>query len=195
MQRRIILPQLFRTGLPMIEIGVNWYYIILDVLSGFVEMLALTKKTDYALIALTELAGRSGALASARELAASTRVPLPMLTNILKVLAHSGIVMSERGASGGYKLARSTDSINLDEVLSAVEGPFQFVQCSPTNGERHGPPCELTAHCRIRKPAQRIHGRLKQFLRNVTLAELVDEPRAGDAVDIDIRVPLRQAAN
>jgi len=156
-------------------------------------MLALTKKTDYALIALTHLAKRTGELISARELAATSSVPLPMLTNILKILAQSGIVGSERGSSGGYVLKRNAASVNLHELISAVEGPFHFVQCYMAAERRklEGETCDLEHSCPIRTPAHRIQGRLEEFLKSVTLAELLDEiPRRGDAV-VNMQLSVR----
>ena len=64
-------------------------------------MLALTKKTDYALIALSELARREAEVLSVRELSERHRMPLPLLTNILKNLTRAGIVVSVRGVLGG----------------------------------------------------------------------------------------------
>jgi len=157
-------------------------------------MLALTKKTDYALIALTYLAKRGVGVMSARELATVSRVPLPILTNILKTLAHAGMVVSERGSAGGYSLARPAGSINLHELITAIEGPFHFVQCVSTGLDDHRNPCELESCCSIRQPAHRIHGRLKEFLESVTLAELVDDHTVSVGLHLVQRepVPLRQ---
>ncbi len=139
-------------------------------------MLALTKKTDYALIALSHLTRHAGTRVSARELARLSHVPLPILTNVLKTLAHAGLVSSERGASGGYSLARSASSISLHELIAVIEGPVHFVQCAPDeNGTNRGN-CDLEPCCAIRHPAHRVHGRLKEFLESVTLAELVGDP-------------------
>jgi Rrf2 family protein len=138
-------------------------------------MLALTKKTDYALIALAYLARQNGNVISARELAKRSHVPLPILTNVLKTLAHAGIVVSERGSSGGYSLARPARSISLHELIAVIEGPFHFVQCVPDENGGHRGNCELEPCCAIRKPAQRVHGRLREFLESVTLDELVGE--------------------
>lgn len=138
-------------------------------------MLALTKKTDYALIALSHLAKCSREYISAREIARACGVPLPILTNILKVLTNGGIVESARGASGGYALSRSIDAISLHELITTVEGPFQFVQCvlgSPS-ASRHA--CDLESSCPIRSPAFKIYDRIREFLENVTLAELVND--------------------
>jgi len=152
-------------------------------------VLTLTKKTDYALIALAYLARRRGGVVSARELATMSRVPLPILTNVLKALAHKGMVVSERGSMGGYALAKPATAINLHELIVTIEGPFQFVQCTLGPEESHRSDCELIPCCPIRTPAHRIHGRLKEFLQGVTLAELVeehDEPAHSPAV------PLRE---
>lgn len=148
-------------------------------------MLALTKKTDYALIALSYLARRLEGVMSARELAKVSQVPLPILTNILKTLAHAGMVVSERGSTGGYSLAKSPESISLDELITAIEGPVHFVQCVSAGREAHRNPCELEPCCSIRQPAHRVHGRLKQFLETVTLAELLENPT------VSVGVPFR----
>ena len=136
-------------------------------------MLTLTKKTDYALVALSHLAARPGDLSSARSIASNSGVPLPVLTNILKLLAHAGVVESERGANGGYRLAKSPDAISVDTIITAIEGPLQLVQCI-AGPESHGSgKCDLERSCPVRHPAQRIHDRLKRFLQSVPLSELV----------------------
>jgi len=150
-------------------------------------MLALTKKTDYALIALAHLARRAGGVVSARELSHTSHVPLPILTNILKTLAQAGLVTSERGAAGGYALARAAKSITLHELISTIEGPFQLVQCASGTQTQQREPCELESCCTLRHPAHRVHDRMREFLESVTLAELVDEPRLGVGVPLGIR--------
>jgi len=156
-------------------------------------MLALTKKTDYALIALAKLARRKGQLISAREAAEGTGVPLPILTNILKALTQAGIVGSERGSRGGYFLARPADAISLDDLITAVERPLAFVKClnteAPTGDESGAITngiCALEPTCPIRIPAQRVHEKFKQFLKSVTLAELgVDSATATCTVNME----------
>ena len=145
-------------------------------------MLALTRKTDYALIALAHLAKQPGGVVSAREIADIYKLPLPILTNILKTLSQAGIVISERGSMGGYGLAKPAGAITLHELISAIEGPFQFVRCVLSERETGQSSCDLEPSCPIRLPAQRIRKRLKSFLENVTLAELMDdEGTAGEA--------------
>ena len=158
------------------------------------RMLALTKKTDYALIALSYLAKRVEGVMSAREISQASRVPLPILTNILKTLAHAGMVIGERGSTGGYSLAKPAESISLHELITAIEGPVHFVQCVSAGPDAHRNPCELESCCSIRQPAHRIHSRLKEFLESVMLAELVDDPTVSVGLHLAHRepVPLRQ---
>jgi Rrf2 family protein len=136
-------------------------------------MLAMTKKTDYALIALSFLARRTDTVMSARALAEQSGTPLSILTNILKALAQASIVKSTRGPRGGYALARSSETISLHELITAIEGPFQFVQCTMETSDDSKPDCELAGSCPIRTPAFKIREHFRRFLENVSLAELV----------------------
>lgn len=138
-------------------------------------MLSLTKKTDYALVAVACLAKRNQGIMSAREIASCTRVPQPILTNILKTLTSSGLVSSVRGANGGYALARRVCDISLRELIVAIEGPIQFVQCALQPPESTRSPCELEATCPVRGPALKVHDRLGSFLEQVSLAEIVED--------------------
>ena len=137
-------------------------------------MLALTKKTDYALIALSHLAKQPGGIVSAREIARVYHLPLPILTNILKMLAQTGVLISVRGASGGYGLARPAEAITLHELIAAIEGPFQFVRCVIAEPEPGQNSCDLESSCPLRLPAHRIRERLKEFLENMTLSEIFE---------------------
>ena len=70
-------------------------------------MLRITKLTDYGIVLLTQMANAPAeAVHNARDLAAGSKLPLPMATKILKALARGGILASHRGARGGYLLAR-----------------------------------------------------------------------------------------
>lgn len=141
-------------------------------------MLAFTRKTDYALIALTHLAQHPDECNSAREIAARYGVPLPLLMNILKQMTQQGLALSVRGPRGGYRLATTPDKISLNDIIGAVEGPVQLVQCvdwyqNKARGKlKTG--CDLMAACPVRPTIHRVHARLVEFLAGVTLADVVD---------------------
>ncbi len=151
-------------------------------------MLLLTRKTDYALLALASLARQMPSGASARGLAERLKLPLPVLRNILKQLTSRGVLKSTRGTKGGYRLARSPHQITLAQLLEAIEGPMRLARCcSVPEGEEEAE-CRLEESCLIRGNMRRVHASLMQFLGEITLAQLAEEessaelkPGSGDA--------------
>lgn len=150
-------------------------------------MFALTRKTDYALIALTDLARRPGEICNAREIAERYNVPPALLTNVMKKLGHAEFVRSIRGAKGGYSLALPADEIRLGAIIEAIEGPVRFVQCAaePEPGES---PCELAKTCPVTRTVRRVHDKLTEFLNNVTLADIAADGTCcgGEGVAVSI---------
>lgn len=139
-------------------------------------MLALTKKTGYGLIAMAHLAGlEDRGLASAREIAERLDVPSALLMNVMKRLSAAGYVESVRGARGGYRLARRPEEINLADVVTVLEGPIRLARCvSGQLGERDECGCMLMARCPVTDPVHRVQRRLNDFLKTLTLAEIVE---------------------
>lgn len=147
-------------------------------------MLSLTRKADYAIVALSDLARRSATKSSARAIAERTQVPLPVLTNILHQLLHHGLVTSAMGAKGGYALARPADRINLAEMIDAIEGSFKLTICCSGEDDLEAEPCDLQMNCQIKEPVRRVHASLRHFLNQVTLAQI-----AFNDVPITINAP------
>jgi Rrf2 family protein len=139
-------------------------------------MLALTRRTEYALIAVTYMARNPERVISAREIARRHRVPLPLLMNVLKILSNKKLVSSVRGAKGGYRLAEPPAEISLARIIEAVEGPLRLVQCAGPRTGRQKEPCERTEFCPVRKPVQKLHLKLKSFFGDVSLADIAAEP-------------------
>jgi len=138
-------------------------------------MLVLTKKTGYGLIAMAHLAALDGdRVSSAREIAESSGVPAGLLMNVMKELCSAGYVESVRGAHGGYRLARRPGDITLAELVEVVEGPPRLVECVTDQAGERECTCELMARCPIADPVHRVHRKLNDLLKKVTLAEIVD---------------------
>lgn len=88
----------------------------------------VSAKSDYALRALIELAGRSDGLAvSAEELGRLQDIPHGFLQTILADLRRAGVVMSQRGQSGGWRMAREPDTVTVADVIRAIDGPLVSV--------------------------------------------------------------------
>ncbi|MCC7293790.1 MAG: Rrf2 family transcriptional regulator [Phycisphaerales bacterium] len=139
-------------------------------------MLAVTRKTDYGLIVLVHLAEHRGEFCSAREIADRYKMPLAMVTNILKTLLRSGFIASERGSRGGYQLSLPAADISVLSVIESLEGPLRLVQCvlSATNSSFGA--CGLEAHCPIRSPIQRLHEGLREYLEKISVADIAARP-------------------
>ncbi|RIK62516.1 MAG: hypothetical protein DCC65_17280 [Planctomycetota bacterium] len=134
-------------------------------------MFALTKKTDYAIIALADMARRPGQVVNAREIARRFHVPQALLIKVLKVLVQGELIRSMRGVKGGYTLALPADRITLRSIIQTIEGPIRFVQCATDHEHAEGT-CDLVTSCPVSRPIRKVHDRLKDFLSQVTLADI-----------------------
>ncbi len=130
-------------------------------------MLKLTKKADYGLIALKHLAVHGPESSSAKEIAATYGIPLPLLSKILQKLAKNGFLVSEHGTNGGYKLARSAHEITALEVIRSIDGPIFLTACFTEHGY-----CCHTDKCIVRDPLQKVHEGILRLLANITIGDM-----------------------
>lgn len=146
-------------------------------------MLSLNRKTDYALIALAYMADRPGLWSSAREIAQSSDVPLPLLMNVLKTLHQSHIVRSTRGMKGGYQIAADLERLSLFDLTRTVDR----AEAAP-DGVPGEPEC--CGRYKIDKsgrhgPVHAFHHKLRQFLKAVKLSDLV---LPGRRIDVPVEL-------
>jgi FeS assembly SUF system regulator len=135
-------------------------------------MLRISRLTDYGIVLLAHLAREgAGRPHAARELAEQTQLPLPVVSKILKQLAHQGILVSQRGARGGYGLARDPGQVRVSEIIAALEGPVGLTECTLGPGR-----CDHEGSCLMRTPWRRINQAIGEALARVTLAELAGPP-------------------
>lgn len=147
-------------------------------------MLRLSKKTDYALMAMRHLAAKpEPSSASVREIATCYGIPGELLAKVLQTLARKGLLVSHQGMNGGYRLARPAGSISVADVIHAIDGRLSLTACSEQDDR-----CDQYATCSVRDPLWRIKTQILRALTDCTLADLVtDEPAAEQA-------PLRLVA-
>jgi Rrf2 family protein len=92
----------------------------------------ISAKADYAVRAAVELAAGAGEKPiKAERVATAQDIPLNFLENILGELRHAGIVRSQRGADGGFRLAKPADQVTIADIIRAVEGPLASVRGAP----------------------------------------------------------------
>jgi Rrf2 family protein len=154
-------------------------------------MLRLSKKADYALIAMKHLAQQSngaGGLTpvsstSAREIAEQYDIPIELMAKVLQRLVRTGLLVSTQGTRGGYMLGRPSRMISIADVIQAIDGPFTVTACSTEKND-----CEQYSKCSIRDPLWQIKERIVSALGTVSLAEM-----ANDSTAIPAPVVVRRA--
>jgi Rrf2 family protein len=135
-------------------------------------MLKLTKKTDYGLIAMRHLASQAKT-GSAKEIADRYRIPLPLLSKVLQTLVRNGLLVSEQGATGGYRLARDPHEINALEVIRSIDGPIILTQCFTEHEEPTE--CDQSVMCPVREPLRKVHEGILRLLSGITIADLASD--------------------
>ena len=147
-------------------------------------MLRLSKKADYALLAMRHLAARAdqGAL-SARELAEEYAIPPELLAKVLQKLVRARLLVSHQGIKGGYGLGRAPAQISVADVIQAVDGPLTVTACSEVDHS-----CDQYSKCNIRDPLWRIKDRIVGALASTSVAELAADiiGQAPDLVPISV---------
>jgi FeS assembly SUF system regulator len=147
-------------------------------------MLRISKLTDYATVLLAHLADDGAGQRTAVELAEGSGIGLPTVSKVLKDLQRAGLVVSTRGARGGYTLARQAGEISAADILGAVEGPLGLTECSTHPGQ-----CGLEPSCRVGRSWQRVNVAIHRALTDIKLTHLTG--RDGAAVPVpDLAIAL-----
>lgn len=141
-------------------------------------MLRLSKLTDYAVVVLARLS-RGEAVQTSPGIAASTGIPEPTVAKVLKALASRGLVASQRGARGGYRLVRPIGSIPISDVIAAIDGPIALTACV-----EGGTNCESQDLCPMRGRWDPVNDAIMQALSSITLADMQEA-----AIPRPFRVP------
>jgi len=112
-------------------------------------MIRMKKLTDYGIVILTHFAREDRELQhTARSVCEATRLPQPTVSKLLKLLTRQGLLISQRGANGGYSLAVEPQSVTVASIIEALEGPIGITECSLKEGTGCGDVgyCQLSAH-------------------------------------------------
>ena len=134
-------------------------------------MLRITRETDYGILILSSLACDAvGATHAAPELAERIGLPVPIVSKILKTFVRGGLLESERGVKGGYRLIRLPEEISVSDIIEALEGPIALTVCS----EDSELDCEHENCCPMRSNWQIINDRIKKTFDSITLAEMAN---------------------
>lgn len=131
----------------------------------------ISAKVDYAVRALVELAVATAPIVRADALAAAQGIPVSFLERILGELRRAGIVASQRGAHGGYRLALPADDIVVADVMRAIDGPLAEIRGDRPEDSSYSGPAEA-----LREVWVAVRASLRGVLEQVTIAQIA----AGD---------------
>jgi FeS assembly SUF system regulator len=149
------------------------------------------KLTDYATVVLAALAQEPARHRAATELAERTRLTRPTVSKVLKGLQRAGLVISSRGAQGGYRLARAPGEITAAQILDVFEGPIAITECSSASSQ-----CGIERQCRVGGAWQRINAAIRRALEDVTLQQLAGLDAAqGRAASLNFNFDVRRQAS
>ncbi|WP_447555941.1 SUF system Fe-S cluster assembly regulator [Vreelandella sp. EE22] len=145
-------------------------------------MLKLSRLTDYAAVVMAQIARHPEMSHAAADLAHAVKLPHPTVSKTLKMLVKAGLLTSQRGAQGGYQLARPASNITAADIIAAIEGPVAMTECSHAQGE-----CELAATCGVSDNWQRVSIALRTLLESVTLSHLADT----SPIKLPVQLPIQ----
>lgn len=134
-------------------------------------MLKISRLTDYGLLASVYLAHHHGRVVSAREIAEFYHLPVPAVTKVLKTLQQGALVQSHRGVGGGYSFDGDIESTTLGQLIEALEGPWDLVECETFDDEGHAT-CAIRVACPSRRFLFGINRAIKGAFEQVTLGDL-----------------------
>jgi FeS assembly SUF system regulator len=124
--------------------------------------------TDHAIVVLAHLARTAHVCVHpAKEIADATRIPLPTVQKVLKQLSRESLLISTRGARGGYSLARDPAAMSVAQVVEAMEGPLALTTCALT-----GEGCSDDHDCQVAGHWPVINGAVRTALDAVSILDI-----------------------
>jgi len=131
-------------------------------------MLRLTKKIEYAILAMQYIAGNPNKLITAKEMSERLNISFEFLSKTLQALMKNALIVSHQGKSGGYSLTRSPESISISEIINALDETSTVVECASEEDILN---CNRQNVCTIRQPMNSIQSKINSIFEQTTLAE------------------------
>ena len=130
-------------------------------------MFRVSKLADYGTVVMTFMARDPNRVHSAADLSSRIGLAAPTVSKILKTLTRQGLLVSIRGAKGGYRLPCPAAQISVAQIIGAMEGPIGITECSTTSGV-----CPQESGCGVRTNWRKINQILLHALEGVTLEQM-----------------------
>lgn len=137
-------------------------------------MLRFSKMADYALVIMAYFSQKETSLHTTVGISAATGLSTATVSKIVKTLTKAGLLRSVRGAAGGYQLARAATCLSVADIVEAMDGPVRVSGCLDHGSLAH----EFTAACRLHNNLERLNGKVRDTLVNMSLADF-SRPEVG----------------
>ena len=131
-------------------------------------MLKLTRKLEYALIALRYMQDKGDIFTSAKEIAGMYLIPYELLAKILQQMAKLNYIKAAQGPQGGYRIRKGLTEISLTQFVEELEGPFGMVNCSISSD------CIQLNNCNIRMPINKINDNIRSIFNDIPITDITN---------------------
>ncbi len=134
-------------------------------------MVRLSKRVEYGLIAIRDIASRNGGdLVTAKEISDRYGIPYDLLAKVLQRLSKAGLITSHQGVRGGYALAVDPREVQVSTIIHAIEGTTPVIAQCLSDGPAS---CDVFSVCTIKSPLTKVQANIERAFRTMTLAEIV----------------------
>ena len=133
-------------------------------------MIRISKKVEYALMALKFISNSDHKTVTAREISDTNHIPYDLLSKILQKLKNEKILASNQGMNGGYFLNKRTDEIPLYNVMSAIDGEAAIAECLNIKSPND---CCMSDNCSIKSPVTKLQREIEDLFKRKTISDFV----------------------
>ena len=131
-------------------------------------MIKLSRKLEYALIALRHMKMKGCTLSSTKEISDMYTIPRELLAKTLQKMARLEYIDAVQGSQGGYRIHKDLEKINLTQFIEQLEGPFGMVNCSISSD------CIQLNNCNIRMPINKINDNIRSIFNDIPITDITN---------------------
>lgn len=132
-------------------------------------MIRISRLSDYAVLVMCTVAHSNGRLSTTQELSQLTHLGEPTVSKVLKKLVKAELLISVRGAKGGYKLAQTPKETSITDIIAAIDGPIAVTNCIEGSGHE----CAIESLCESRRGWQKVNHAIHSALKDVALSDFL----------------------
>ncbi len=150
-------------------------------------MIKLSKKVEYAILAMHYMVKKGNEPVSAKEIAENLKISFEFLSKTLQALMKSGLVISQQGTKGGYYTARKANQISIADIMDAMSEKPGIVECIHDGKTEDPLNCRRSDDCSLKSPMMKIQKEINEIFTRTTL----DDIPSGNFIDFPSGLYIR----